>query len=464
MALRASFAPIFDMRRRSPPQHGASIDMTDQSNLYDDGSPRRYRGVAGSWRLFLLFASAIFLLLVLSMKGDSDASPTAAAKDGILTVVSQHQRPIVMATIWGYSSDGKCGKEIERNPENAIAKVALLSDQHENRGSGAFRQVDEPKLVGTLWETSFRLAIHPPFPFEEGDLCFEVHWRVEYADEESALSDFPSKRCSFLGSPRFHRPWNWHEWNIDHGEQWLVRESRDESWGADYLVAVNMLNEFRHPCSPSIRAPDYTVAIIGDSQPHYMCQHLLWELQKTNLEGKGKVRCSQIKQTLQNATTFHAYAEELQNATEDVVIFNPSGLWEAAYGSIDAFRENLRRLLEYIPTKTKDRQRHFFAPTTAVHPVNYKDLGRDERKWSMTQVRVRELNRIAKQMVMNEAKKRGGDESSLGILHTPIDALSLDREDDPKTPSDMRHFGNETITMLLKAIMCDLDRKNIVLG
>jgi hypothetical protein len=42
------------------------------------------------------------------------------------------------------------------------------------------------------------------------------------------------------------------------------------------------------------------------------------------------------------------------------------------------------------------------------------------------------------------------------VLPTPIDALSLNREDDPKTPSDMRHFGNHTNEMLLEAIFCDL--------
>jgi hypothetical protein len=213
------------------------------------------------------------------------------------------------------------------------------------------------------------------------------------------------------------------------------------------------LKDGTRSCPTTLRERDYSLVIIGDSQPFYMCQHLIWELNSNR-----NIRCVQIKQTLRNETTFLAYANELQDATENVVIFNPSGLWEAAYGSIDLFRDNFQRLLDHIPSRRKHRQTFFFAPTTAVHPIVYGNLTNDDKKWSMTQVRVREINTIAKQLVLNESERRRvGDTISLRVLPTPIDALSLNREDDPKTPSDMRHFGNRTNEMLLEAMLCDLD-------
>lgn len=232
----------------------------------------------------------------------------------------------------------------------------------------------------------------------------------------------------------------------------MVRRSHEERWIWSGHVVGDILKDGTRSCPSSLfRDRDYSVVFIGDSQPHYMCQHLIWELQSDV-----NTRCVQIKQTLGNETTFNAYVHALNDATESVVIFNPSGLWEAAYGSIDLFRDNFQRLLDNIPSKRPKRQSYFFAPTTAVHPVNYANLINDDRKWSMTQVRVREINDIAKQLVRNETKRRVRDTIAVRVLPTPIDALSLNREDDPKASSDMRHFGNHTNEMLLEAILCDL--------
>ena len=405
----------------------------------------------------LVIPFAIILVVLLSARTDALRDPKESyAKEGILTVVSEYKRPIIIATIRGYLNDEGCRQIHEdTSTDDAIATVTLLSEENEPHSSAHLFPLGKAKRVGNKkWETNFHLNISPPSTFEQGDLCFVVHWRVEYDEYESSISDFPSATCSFRGTPTFHRNWNWTDYNSSNGHNanWLVRSSHEERWNWSGHVVGDILKDGTHSCPTSLREKDYSIVIIGDSQPYYMCQHLMWELNSsTNL------RCVQIKQTLGNSTTFLAYANELQNATEDVVIFNPSGLWETAYGNVSLFHDNFQRLLDHIPSRRRHRQSYYFAPTTAVFPIVYGNLTNDDKKWSMTQVRVREINNIAKQLVLNETKRRVGDTISLRVLPTPIDALSLNREDDPKTPTDMRHVGNRTNEMLLEAILCDLD-------
>ena len=365
-------------------------------------------------------------------------------KEGLLAVVSQYKQPIIIATLHGYLNLDGC---IQDKSSDSIATVTILS------GNETLFQVGEANQIGENWETNFHLNIQHPPSFEEGDLCYIVHWRVEYDTYENALSDYPSKTSSFRGAPTFRRDWNVADFNPSgHLGEWLVRRSHEERWIWSGHVVGDLLKDGKRSCpSTAFRERDYSVVFIGDSQPNYMCQHLIWELQSDS-----NTRCVQIKQTLGNETTLNAYVHALENALESVVLFNPSGLWEAAYGSIDLFRENFQRLIDNIPSKRPKRQSYFFAPTTAVHPVNYANLTNDDRKWSMTQVRVRKINDIAKQLVRDETRRRVRDTIAVRVLPTPIDALSLNREDDPKTPSDMRHFGNHTNEMLLEAIFCDL--------
>jgi hypothetical protein len=415
------------------------------------------------WGLAIPFvAITILVLLAAGSFPNTNIFPTAYsdpkgsyAKEGLLTVRSEYKHPIIIATVRGYLNVDGC-KQIQ--PDNsttdAIATVTILSENGPGNSSTTLFQLDKANPQMNSWETNFYLNISPPSSFEQGDLCFVVYWRVEYCDYESSISDFPSNTSSFRGTPNFHRAWNYTDFNLASGSNvnWLVRRSHEDRWAWSGHIVGNILKDGTRSCPSLLRERDYSIVIIGDSQPFYMCQHLIWELNSSR-----NIRCVQIKQTLGNSTTFLAYANELEIATENVVIFNPSGLWEAAYGSIDLFRDNFQRLLDHIPSRRKHRQSFFFAPTTAVHPIVYGDLPDDAKKWSMTQVRVREINNIAVQLVLNVREKRVGDTISLRVLPTPIDALSLNREDDPKTPSDMRHFGTHTNEMLMEAILCDLD-------
>jgi hypothetical protein len=392
--------------------------------------------------LVLLSAKLMYTYSYATLYDSSDPKEIHR-KEGLLTVVSQYKQPVIIATLHGYLNLDGC---IQDKSSDLIATVTILS------GDDTLFQVGQANQIGGNWETNFHLNIQHPPSFEEGDLCYIVHWRVEYDAYENALSDYPSKTSSFRGAPTFRRAWNVADFNPS-GQlaEWLVRRNHEERWIWSGHIVGDLLKDGKRSCPTTpFRERDYSIIFIGDSQPNYMCQHLIWELQSDL-----NTRCVQIKQTLGNETTLNAYVHALQSE-ESVVIFNPSGLWEAAYGSIDLFRENFQRLIDNIPSKRPKRQSYFFAPTTAVHPVNYANLTNDDRKWSMTQVRVREINNIAKKLVRNETKRRVRDTIAVRVLPTPIDALSLNMEDDPKTPSDMRHFGNHTNEMLLEAILCDL--------
>lgn len=302
---------------------------------------------------------------------------------------------------------------------------------------------------------------------------------MEYVvDFDSAMADFSPDSCSFRGMPTFHRIWGNDEF-ADVNKQrharennWLVRMAPDKDW--EWIGTVAGLHSLptksakATSCSSWKEERPYSIVIIGDSQPSYTCNHLVYGLtgDKEAIQTP-KVRCVQIKRTLQNLTTFEVYASELQHSNEDFVIFNPSGLREAAYGSLDDFRVNFQRLLTYIPTEritdsnSINKQHYFFAPTTAVHPINYPNLPNDDKKWSMTQPRVQSINRIAAELVMKRKelyKSKAHDTISISNLPAPWDMISLSREDDPLTPTDMRHFNSSTNEMLLISLLCELDQ------
>lgn len=202
----------------------------------------------------------------------------------------------------------------------------------------------------------------------------------------------------------------------------------------------------------------YRLAIIGDSQPTYMCQHLLWGLglqpqtqQPPPQPCQDKVCCTSIKNTLHSTLT--NYTDEIVHSNTDVVVFNPAGLWETAYGSLVDFRDNFANLLEAAKVGGNDDRRYFSLPTTAVHPTNYPGIWGDERKWAMTQPRVAAINRI----VAEEVSRRNiGNATSIGVVRM-IEEISLARDDDPQSPGDMRHFGNATNELLLQVMLCQVD-------
>jgi hypothetical protein len=441
-------------------------------------------------RVFLfVIACLVFFVWILTDKlllsvdgGQQSAAPTTfirAASNtderGILTVMSGYPHPIIIATVRGYADNTFCREDFHLREERGsvddnrgdLAKITILSGSKDSstpdEQGASLIQVGNPEritnnsTIGTasaddsMWMTKFRLDVAAPHYLPTDVVnCYTVDYRVEYVDAESALADFPSNSCSFRGTPRFRRIWRSNEFTNVHdreqpnaGVNWIVRNTADKDW--QWTGVAHNLDSSNCPSWKQERP--YSIVIIGDSQPSYTCNHLLYGLTgDKNASRHPKVRCVQIKQTLQNRTTFDRYMSELQRSREDYVIFNPSGLWEAAYGSLNVFRDNFQRLLSSIPIEKKNTQskysRQYFllAPTTAVHPINYPDLSTDDKKWSMTQSRVQAINTVAKELVMT--KKRMHESNSydsvfMSTLPVPWDFISLSREDDPMTPTDM---------------------------
>ena len=443
--------------------------------------------IPGTRRRVYLSALAIVLLVFTITHELLDDSlivlPVSEERNdrGVLTVVSAYERPVVLVTLWGYLSDTGCKHDVtqEQLNEDAMFKVTILSQEEDVHSDGAsVVQIGEAERVpnndnnGTeteLWKTHFRLNINSPSleHVNNKPICYRVDYRVEYIDLQSSLQDFPTNQCSFRGIPQYHRSWQINEFVTTHTSklyqgEWLIRNNSTNAW--EWIGSMTASQQSNCPSWKQQRP--YSLVIIGDSQPSYTCHHLLNGLVSTTTANTN-VRCVTIKRTLQNTTTFQMYSSELQSSNEDFVIFNPSGLWETAYGTLEEFRTNFARLLEFIPTKKdgdatkrkKQRQYFFMAPTTAVHPIHYSNLYQDDKKWSMTQTRVREINSISREVLSKRAKllESKSHDVVVSMLPVPWDDISLSRKDDPMNPTDMRHFGNFTNEMLLSAMLCKLD-------
>jgi hypothetical protein len=202
---------------------------------------------------------------------------------GLLTVTSNYEHPVIIATLRGYIEEQKCNDQYNED-HGALAKLTLLSDPSSKDGPLLF-QVGQSESISSiikqvnanntdLWKTQFRLHISPP-PFTDNQLCYTISYRVEYAGFEAAMADFPPKLCSFQGRPKYHRIWKSNEFmtgdpttSTGPGANWLVRKSQDENW--EWSGVANF-----HPSCPIWKQErPYKIVIIGDSQPSYTCNHL----------------------------------------------------------------------------------------------------------------------------------------------------------------------------------------------
>ena len=286
---------------------------------------------------------------------DPTASPSEYKRSGrLLSVVSEYESPIVIATIQGYVSEKGCSEDSEFERDEAIATITILSETNDttsitnNKLPMIFQVGDSEYTDEGLWSTQYHLVnlISPPTTFlwndatNARDLCYRIGYRVEYTDSKSSLADFPTDSYSFLGTPSFQRIWHWNEFvstetdDEGGGGEWLVRQSPDKEW--EWYQAMQPTDDktttATQTCKSWKEKRSYSLVMIGDSQPTYTCHHLIYGLTGSAAGPHEKVRCVQIKYPIKNQTTFDQYAFMLEKSPEDVVIFNPSGLWEATFG------------------------------------------------------------------------------------------------------------------------------------
>eukprot|EP00939_MAST-03C_sp_MAST-3C-sp1_P001063 g1063.t1 len=127
-----------------------------------------------------------------------------------------------------------------------------------------------------------------------------------------------------------------------------------------------------------------------------------------------------------------------------VVALNGAVMWQLAYGSLDSWRLALSRILR---TAVYRYDRVVWISATAVHPALLVDKdGWLNFQW-MTPSRVVELNEIATEVIKSS--------TFLNTRVEILDFLSLteNRGNDPKTPTDMRHYGLETVQELANTLL-----------
>lgn len=160
-------------------QHPASVKNSHRAFSY-------WGGVVWliPFGIFVLLSAKLIHSYYYATLYDSSDPKDIHQKEGLLTVVSQYKQPIIIATLHGYLNLDGCTQD---KSSDSIATVTILS------GDDTLFQIGEAYQIGGNWETNFHLNIQQPPSFAEGDLCYIVHWRVEYDAYENALSDYPSK-------------------------------------------------------------------------------------------------------------------------------------------------------------------------------------------------------------------------------------------------------------------------------
>jgi len=401
-------------------------------------------------------------------------------------VSSEFQYPIMFLTLVGYDHDHDYDY-IHPNPKDdndernnitkkglgpPLAKFVFLGNGTQTgngninwngRGTDLFLPPPLTRKDASIkrdgeWNVVYTIDIEVP-PWA-ADLSFILSWRLEYSSYTDAIADYPTKTHSFQGAPSdsfilptlengerhqpndtmVHRPWLRKR---SGRSEWMYYPSQDDIGnGGDKEISTS--------CKPWNEKRLYSVLIVGDSQPNYMCNHLA-QYNPT------RSRCVSLKGNFTNGTGTELldfskrYLSVLNEAQEDVIIFNTQGLWETAYGRFAGFQTRLDTVLDSIPSKQK-RRKYFFLTTTAVHPNNYKPgIFLDNNKWAMTQPRVQAINSVCRERINTSSNK--------DIFMIDVEALSLLREDDPMVQGDMRHYGNRTNELLLSHLLCEVDKR-----
>ena len=132
-----------------------------------------------------------------------------------------------------------------------------------------------------------------------------------------------------------------------------------------------------------------------------------------------------------------------------------AGLWDAAYGSVAGFAAAIGPFLRMARRAAAEVgfDRLLWMTSPAVHPVVYGNLAEDETKHAFTSPRVQLINSLARDAVMRERAQPLGGPRDVQIDIVDVWPLTAAREDDPLTPSDMRHVGASTTGAMAQRVL-----------
>eukprot|EP00747_Dinoflagellata_sp_TGD_P207490 gnl/TRDRNA2_/TRDRNA2_81059_c0_seq1.p1 gnl/TRDRNA2_/TRDRNA2_81059_c0~~gnl/TRDRNA2_/TRDRNA2_81059_c0_seq1.p1 ORF type:complete len:429 (-),score=40.08 gnl/TRDRNA2_/TRDRNA2_81059_c0_seq1:31-1317(-) len=154
-----------------------------------------------------------------------------------------------------------------------------------------------------------------------------------------------------------------------------------------------------------------------------------------------------LPKTLSNMTQFLR-----TNRSSCKLAFNPAGLWQAAYGNISDWQSSLPALMKVVSSANKLEQTVVLG-STQVHPELFLRGPWQQkngpptppevaRKWALTAPRVRLLNDILR-----------SEAAAVKLPFLDLGHMTHKRDDDAKFPSDMRHYGQATISMIANLIV-----------
>eukprot|EP00941_MAST-03F_sp_MAST-3F-sp1_P005213 g5213.t1 len=141
---------------------------------------------------------------------------------------------------------------------------------------------------------------------------------------------------------------------------------------------------------------------------------------------------------------------EAESLVKPVLVISPPGLWQAAYGTLSAWKGSLRKML--LSTSMFQKRNSlstsdiFFVATTEVHPIHFinrvgVDIEWENKAW-MTSPRIEVLNRELKELVLKTE-----------FRYIDFWSPTRVRVDDPATPTDMRHYGASTVEQLTQILL-----------
>ena len=197
------------------------------------------------------------------------------------------------------------------------------------------------------------------------------------------------------------------------------------------------------------------VYMYGDSTVRHLFQHLDEAPRVSSFQPP---RHEPLQFPQQHSVLARFLAAHPRPLARSALVFDFAGLWNVAYGQLQSYDRAFPEALASLRQHSK-RWKLFWLSTVAVHPIHFAAAllsGHDANgrsKWQMTAPRVTAMNAIARKHIAQHNLRF--PEQRVRVLD--LWPLTHAREDDPKTPTDMRHYGADTYhraLQLISARMC----------
>lgn len=115
---------------------------------------------------------------------------------------------------------------------------------------------------------------------------------------------------------------------------------------------------------------------------------------------------------------------------------------KSRYGSLDSWRTYLPGVLAQA---VREFDRVIFVTSTAVHPSRlYNRFGWNKKRW-MTSTRVIAINALATEIIRRDFSE------TVEIIDWW--SLTINRGNDPKDDTDMRHYGHNTVSEMTQTLL-----------